>query len=150
MHSVLATRNFSLRDKRMKCDNNVKCSYSSYSFLISFNVADGPSLSLTNMKSHRGKWNNVHSCYFIAKFNSHQPMHFLIQRCIIDFKLSLCSVCFLWVVTPPQLFLYTDPPHPVTHPPNGSCYFKPNSSSFYSHLPAYEDGIDRVFWNVGI
>jgi len=33
----------------------------------------------------------------------------------------------MWVVTPPQLFLYSDPPpFPVTHPPNGSYYFEPN------------------------
>ena len=39
--------------------------------------------------------------------------------------------------------------YPVTHSPNGSCYFKPNfsrifliPSSFYSHLPAYEDGTE--------
>jgi len=26
----------------------------------------------------------------------------------------------------------------------------PQTSSFYTHLPAYEDGTDRVFRNVGI
>ena len=52
MHSVLATQSFSLRDKLMKYDNNMICSYL---FLILFNVADGPSLSLTNMKSQRGE-----------------------------------------------------------------------------------------------
>jgi len=29
-------------------------------------------------------------------------------------------------MVPPQLFLYSGPPYPVIHPPNGSCYFVPN------------------------
>jgi len=45
----------------MNCYNNMQCSYS---FLVSFNVADGPSPSLTKMKNQRGKWNNVHSKFF--------------------------------------------------------------------------------------
>jgi len=42
-----------------------------------------------------------------------------------------------WKWSEPNLFPYNTPkcPHP---------------SSFYTHLPAYEDGSDRVFRNVGI
>jgi len=63
---------------------------------------------------------------------------------------------------PPQpVSVLGTPPSPVTHLPNGSGYFPaktflvwyPNilkHSSFYTQLPAYEDGTDRVFRNVGI
>ena len=59
---------------------------------------------------------------------------------------------------PPNCFCTLTFPYPVTHPPNGSCYFELNIFpyhflflvSFYSHLPAYEDETDSVFRNVGI
>jgi hypothetical protein len=62
-------------------------------------------------------------------------------------------VASTWVVTPQTVSALLTLPYPVTHPPNGSCYFEPNHSlyhflflvSFYSHLPAYEDGTDRVY-----
>ena len=71
------------------------------------------------------------------------------------------SLASMWVVTHHRLFLYSDPPQPC-HPP--SYWLRVFSSQTFSriiprhfsnlihssHLPAYEDGTDTVFRNVGI
>jgi len=65
----------------------------------------------------------------------------------------------MWVVTLYYLLCNRTHPYYVTLPTIGSCYFRAKlppvwiaqqfSSVVILHLPAYEDGTDRVFRNVG-
>ena len=81
------------------------------------------------------------------------------HTCPISF--TYLPMASMWVITLHSLFLYSDPPLP-RHPPsywlrlfssqtfshiNTPTFLKPSHSSY---LPAYEDGTDRVFRNVGI
>jgi hypothetical protein len=76
-------------------------------------------------------------------------------------SLTCPPVASMWVVTLHSLFLYSDPPPPC-HPSsdwlrlfssqtfsliNTTTFLKPSHTSY---LPAYEDGTDIVFRNVGI
>jgi len=68
----------------------------------------------------------------------------LLRICqVLDFRLSLCPECcmlsFGWF--PNVWILYAD----VSEHSVCSIFI-----GRYVHLPAYEDGTDRVFWNVGI
>ena len=77
------------------------------------------------------------------------------------FALVWMLFAFFWVISPPQPVLYSDP-HLTCHPPSywlrlfSSWTFSHiNTPTFLklshsSHLPAYEDGTNRVFRNVGI
>jgi len=74
--------------------------------------------------------------------------------------MRILVACGLYVGRyPPQLSLYSDPPplslsltHLMAHATSSQTFSRTISypSSFYSHLPAYEDVTDRVFRNVGI
>jgi len=80
------------------------------------------------------------------------------DTCPISFAYP--PVASMWVVTLHSLFLYSDPPLPspsfllaqTIFEPNLFLYKYPNilKTSHSSYLPAYEDGTDRMFRNVGI